>query len=98
MYDSRFHLPLISVVIDLTKAFPFAVVEILLPSSTPLVDEVSSHLNSSIVIAPVGGISTSLPYVAVGSHVILMDFYVDHERYGYKLKESASMDVNIYIF
>jgi hypothetical protein len=47
---------------------------------------------TDILISPCGGISMILPFLPVGAHVILMDFYSEKEHLLFEAGVSASME------
>ena len=57
---------------------------------------------TTILITPCGGISTIIPFLAEGSHAIVMDYYVNQHAYTkgekYNIGESASMDAALLNF
>ncbi|KAJ3318034.1 hypothetical protein HDV06_000884 [Boothiomyces sp. JEL0866] len=75
------------------RRFPDTQVEIYSPTaSTTVEDQVKYFSTISLVISPAGGISMSLPFLPVGSHAIILDYYgSESDEMGY-YHQSVSME------
>ena len=80
------------VVTFVRKTYPAIPVNVIEWNKISFVQQIELLLNTTILISPAGGVSMIAPFLPHGSHAILMDYYVTHDAFGFKVGSSASME------
>ncbi|KAJ3307913.1 hypothetical protein HDV04_002300, partial [Boothiomyces sp. JEL0838] len=77
----------------LKARFPDSTVEVYSPSTKTTIEEQVKYFSTiSVIISPAGGISMALPFLPVGSHAIILDYYgSETDEMGY-YHQSVSME------
>jgi hypothetical protein len=76
----------------LKKTYPDIEVMTVDLSNHTLTDQFKILMDTSILITPCGGVSAFVPFLPVGAHAIITDFYVSKSEYGFTVGESGSME------
>ena len=80
----------------LRSSYPMIPIDVIDWNKYTFREQMHELYRTTILITPCGGISTIIPFLADGSHAIVMDIYVNEQAYlkgeKYQVGESASMD------